>query len=284
MFNKNKYLALKNLSKLNQKGGTVTKLDESDETFKFPIPDKRFTFNTFKVDVNLYDEEFSCSLNLVKIQLDDTSNPVLFLIAGFSQDSFMSASYVILTKLKLLQAKFSAIYILDYSSMKKIQDFVCGKRKVLDHFDSKPEKLLNKKIAESIHEILSMLDLHNIHLLGKSNGGWIVTLLLKMHPESYKGLYLAVPGIPDLSESLSRIDPSILQGINFVFGFSQQDAYKFSFGAISNQEISRYDAMMASFRPIRYKSYMEDNGLPQDVKIHHELYQSMIDHIILSLL
>ena len=98
MFNKNKYLDLKNLAKLNQKGGAITKLDEPDETFKFPIPDKRFTFNTFKVDVNLYDEDFSCSLNLVKIQLDDTSNPVLFLIAGFSQDSFMSASYVILTK------------------------------------------------------------------------------------------------------------------------------------------------------------------------------------------
>ena len=283
---KKKYLTLKN----NQKGGTLTKLDEPDGSFQFPVPDKRITYSTFSVNGNLYDKDFTLNLNLVKIKLDDEPNkPVLFVIAGFSQESFMSASYVILSKLKLLQIKFSAIFILDYSSMKDLQNFVCGQRnKDLGHFDPDPEKKLNKEIAKNIHEMLMSSDLsefqkENIHLLGKSNGGWIVTLLLKIHPQMFKGLYLAVPGIPNAHESLSRIDPSILQGINFVFGFSQQDAYKFSFGHTSNQEKERYDEMMRELSLTKYRSYIEDNGLPPDPKIHHELYQSMIDNIILSL-
>jgi predicted esterase len=293
------YYNLKNLSMLNQKGGEVivTKQDEPDESFKFPIPDKKISFSTFKVDLTLYEKDYCCNLNLVKIQLDDTNTndkPILFLTAGFSTESFMSASYVILSKLKLLQTKFSAIYILDYSSMKDAQGDVC---KIRDRdktkFDPKPENKLNKEIAISIHKILENLELSvyqkdNIHLLGKSNGGWIVTLLLKMYPNSYKGLYLAVPGIPHAVRSLKEIDFSILKGINFVFGFSQQDAYEFGFGNCSNEEKQRYDEIMREIMrenglTINFKSYMEDNMLPPHEKMHHELYQSMIDHIILSL-
>jgi hypothetical protein len=286
---KNKYYSLKN--KINQKGGTVTKLSEPDGTFIFPISDPRITWSTFNTDIKLYSYEESFNLNLVKIQLnDDLTKPILFVIAGFSQDSFMSAAYVILTKLKLLGTKFTSIYILDYSSMKKFQDTICGERKTdLGHFDTEPEERLNKKIATSIHEILTMLNLDNIHLLGKSNGGWIVTLLLKMYPELYKGLYLAVPGIPNPDKYLLRMDPSILEGINFVFGFSQQDNYKFSFGKISNQEKDRYDDILFNLKEkipeLKYRTYMENNGLPppENKKDAHELYQSMIDHIILSL-
>jgi len=176
---KYKYLALKKDLKLNQRGGTVTKLYEPDSTFTFPTRDPKITWNTFETNIRLYTDENSFNLNLVKIQLnEDMTKSNLFVIAGFSQESFMSASYVILSKLKLLGTKFNSIYILDYSSMKKFQDTICGKRKTdLGHFDTEPEERLNKKIATSIHEILTMLDLQNIHLLGKSNGGWIVTLL-----------------------------------------------------------------------------------------------------------
>jgi len=109
-----------------------------------------------------------------------------------------------------------------------------------------------------------------------------------MHPEIYKGLYLAVPGIPDPGKYLLKMEPSILEGINFVFGFSEQDNFKFSFGETSNQEKSRYDRVMKEVGQtinLKYKSYIEDNGLPppDNKKDSHELYQSMIDHIILSL-
>ena len=299
---KNKYINLKSDLRINQRGGTITKLDETDPLFNFPIPDKKITFNTFKVGGELYGKDYSCNINLVKIKLDDkTDKPILFVVAGFSSESFMSACYVILTKLKSLQTKFSSVYIIDYSGMKDFQNFVCDQRE--NKLDAIPEKKLNKEIARFIHEILLISDLsefqkENIHLLGKSNGGWIVTLLFKMYSGLYKGLYLAVPGIPNAVESLtieslskSSIDPSFLSNTNFVFGFCHQDAYPFGFGSISNQEKLRYDEIMQRINqtiPLKFISYSEDTrvgdkSLLPDPKMYHELYQSMIDHIILSL-
>jgi hypothetical protein len=298
---KNKYLVLKNLALLNQRGGaSITSMSEQDGSI-FPIKDKEKIITsstyTFKININLtsYGLDGSFDINLVKIHLDNNlEKPILFVSAGFTDFSFLRAAYVILSKLKLLQTKFSAVFILDYSSMTIFQGDVCNKRKkVSGRFDDKPEESLNREIALIIHNIfstkleLSPFQKANIHLLGKSNGGWIVTLLLLLDPEIYKGLYLAVPGIPNPEVYLSMIPQKNLEEINFVFGFSQQDAYKFSFGEISNQEIYRYNAIMAPIKQsiplLKYRSYMENNGLEPSEKIHHELYQSMIDHIILSL-
>ena len=134
-----------------------------------------------------------------------------------------------------------------------------------------------------------MENLDNVHLLGKSNGAWIVMLLIRMYPEPYKGLYLAVPGIPNPLKYLTTMDPYYLARINFVFGFSQQDNFKFGFGRISNREIHRYNQIMEYINntiiKLKYNIYIENNGLPppDDGKSAHELYQSMIDRIILSL-
>ena len=273
----------------NHNGGTVSKLYEPDETFIFPHKDSRIKWETFNIEIDLYEIKESCNINLVKINLNnDITKPVLFVIAGFG--SFMGAAQVILTKLYLLGTKFRTIYIYDYNSMKDLQTKICNKRRTnLGHFDSEPEERLNKKIATSIHEILRMKNLDNIHLLGKSNGAWIVMLLIRMYPELYKGLYLSVPGIPNPYKYLSKMDPYILGNINFVFGFSQQDNLKFGFGRTSNREINRYKQFMdyinTNIIELKYNIYIEDNGLqpPEDGKSAHELYQSMIDRIILSL-
>jgi hypothetical protein len=96
---------------------------------------------------------------------------------------------------------------------------------------------MNTNIAKNIHEIILDLELDNVHLLGKCNGAWIVTLLLLMD-KKYKGLYLAVPGIPYGVESLSDLDVEIKNDIKFVFGWVQQDGFKFKWGK-SNEEKKR---------------------------------------------
>lgn len=99
---------------------------------------------------------------------------------------------------------------------------------------------MNNNIASFLHNIIKTnLNLNKVHLLGKCNGAFVVTLLLlkELLPKDniYKGLYLAVPGIPNNVKMLQKFyNKKRLKQINFVFGW----------GVKSNDEKKRYDETM----------------------------------------
>jgi pimeloyl-ACP methyl ester carboxylesterase len=185
--------------------------------------------------------------------------------------------------------------------LSKIQTAQCKEREMLENkiqnFKdlSLDEKLstsaynfefeMNNNIAENILRIIKYLKLTNVHLLGKSNGAWIVTLLL-LKDTIFKGLYLAVPGIPYAVDYLDSItDQKRLEEINFVFSWVHQDGFTFSFGIKSNQEKARYDAFMTNLKlkipSIKYKSEIFCDGrIKENSKISHELHPDMINLIL----
>ena len=144
-----------------------------------------------------------------------------------------------------------------------------------------PELQMNERIADYVDKIITKLKLSNIHLLGKCNGAWIVTLLLAKSVE-YKSLYLAVPGIPYSVKSLESIPVSRLKEINFIFGWIKQDRYEFNWNQTSYEEISRYKKITKDLNiKVIYDEY--DNGCKADKKNYHEIYPKMIDIILESL-
>jgi hypothetical protein len=154
-----------------------------------------------------------------------------------------------------------------------------------------PELELNNKIAKIINFIIKDLKLSHIHLLGKCNGAWIATILItnETSPEIYKGLYLAVPGIPGSVEDLKKLDVNKLKDINFVFGWIKQDAYNFKWGKKSFEEKDRYDKIMQDIIDknididIKYHSHIYDNNCQAHPNIFHEIYPDMIESIIRTL-
>ena len=139
------------------------------------------------------------------------------------------------------------------------------------------------------HLKLSDFQRDNIHLLGKCNGAWIVTsLLLKSY--NYKGLYLAVPGIPpgpSGTDLFYEIPVQRLNQINFVFGWRTDDAFPFHWGLKSYQEKIRYDYIMDSLakkvHQFKYISYMDKITNEEDPKLFHEITPNIIDVILSSI-
>lgn len=272
---KNKYINLK----MNQFGGSR---DTTDDMNEFLPPIIGIPYKSTKTT---YD-----NIHIIKIVLNDDNKPPLVVVPGMSHKSFVGTSTIILNKLEVLTEKFSSIYLVEYDSFKSKQKEACDMRDILKTKGGdiyKPELEMNSEIAEHIHDIITRLDLKNVHLLGKCNGAWIVTLLLMKSP-IYVGLYLAVPGIPYNINVLTQLGDR-LKKINFVFGWVQQDGYMFDWGRKSFEEKEIYDETMKHIEEkykikLLYKSIMYDNGEEEHIKIYHEIDPRMIDDIILSIL
>lgn len=296
---KKKYLKLK----MNQLGGTIENIHMEEDDFRFS--DIPFSDITYETTINKYRTDDGKIFFLVKIKLnDDKDKPVLFGMAGISKNSFKGTATVILKKLDELATKFSELYLLQYASFDKDQNDACSARdeaktlikektgfvddQIYKNDDYRedlytPELEMNSKIADHIHEMIISLGLKNVHLLGKCNGAWVVTLLL-LKDDIYKGLYLVVPGIAFGVNKLLDISTDRLGQISFIFGWVIQDAFPFKWG-VSNQEKDRYDKMISYIEEekkitIKYKSYMFDNGKEEDKKLHHEIYPEFIDIIV----
>jgi hypothetical protein len=280
-----KYLKYKNKyinSKRNQKGGAPTDMEFMGIT-------------EIKYNLSKTTHEFKKELHLVKIVLDEKNNdkPVLFVLAGMSHKSFLGTSEIILSKLDELKQKFKEVYLLEYESYKNEQTRACGYRDKLSELregDEKiyePEYIMNYEIANNIDKIIQELGLTNVHLLGKCNGAWVVSLLL-VRNERYKALFLAVPGIPSINgvplikNILSEIKKPRIDEINFVFGWHNKDAFQFNWGKSSDEKV-KYDKVMEELKITKnYKSDMLILGddIKEDIKIYHELYPELIDKII----
>jgi hypothetical protein len=286
---KNKYIKLK--YKQNKLGGALNIVDninyinDIDKIIKFlgPIPHEiNINKITYNVNGNI--------IHIVKIILNQDDKPVLFALAGISHRSFIGTSTVILSKLDLLTQKFKEVYLIDYESFKTKQDEACNIRDRYKETSKdineiyKPELDMNNEIANNLNDIIVELKLTNVHLLGKCNGAWVVSLLL-IKNAIYKGLYLVVPGIPFNVDILNELAEDRLKEINFVFGWVKQDGYEFHWGNKSFEEKKVYDKTMETIEnekgiKMRYKSIMYDNMQIEDGKKYHEIFPEMIDYII----
>jgi hypothetical protein len=300
---KNKYLKLRGLGV--QIGGSVGRVEQIDNIsmvskFLSPLDDNKL-FTTIKIQFNCDDKK----IHIIKITFKDEKDeykynentPVLFALGGISHKSFVGTSTVILSKLNLLKKKFKEIYLIEYSDFGKMQDLACTERddiksKNNDNYHKiyEPELDMNNTIADYLNDIIiNELRITNVHLLGKCNGAWVVSLLLEKH-EQYKGLYLAVPGIPFDVQNLNIIDNARLSKINFVFGWVQQDAFKFHWNRKSYEEKNIYESTMRIIQKdkkikLKYKSkmYNYDTELVEDSKNYHEIFPTMIDDIVNSI-
>lgn len=286
---KNKYLKIKG----NQLGGELTEEITDKYTISgFLLPLIDIPYKTSKL--LFIDEETGKKIHIIKITLnEDKDKPVLFALAGMSHKSFVGTSTVILSKLNLLKEKFKEIYLAEYANFSEDQSKACKERdKIIETSKDvdeiyNPEAVMNNNIAEFLNNIiLNNLKLKNVHLLGKCNGAWVVTLLLLKH-KIYKGLYLAVPGIPYNVTILSKLDKERLKNINFVFGWVKQDGFKFTWGK-SNEEQKRYHSTMEKIQKnkkinLKYKSKEYNNNNEEDEKIYHEIFPDMIDDIVNSI-
>lgn len=285
---KYKYIKLKNIK--NQVGGAIETssiINDKSTILAFLSPLViPFTMNKMTYDVNGY------IIHIIKIILNQDDKPVLFALAGISHKSFVGTSTVILSKLNLLKEKFKEIYLVEYDSYKPMQNIACemrNKNKKSKNIDKiyKPELDMNDNIANNLNEIILQLNLTNVHLLGKCNGAWVVTLLL-LKNNIYKGLYLAVPGIPFNVDILNQLSNNRLEEINFVFGWVQQDAYEFDWGNKSFEEKPFYDKTIKQIEKekgidIKYKTKMYDNGKSKKDNDSHEISPLMINDIISTL-
>lgn len=280
---KNKYLRLKR----NQLGGGLTEEIKDKNTISdFLPPLIDIHYETSKLLFT--DDETGKKIHIIKITLnEDKDKPVLFALAGMSHKSFVGTSTVILSKLNLLKEKFKEIYLAEYADFSEDQSKACKERdeniKKSKDFDEifKPEEDMNKNIADFLHNIIkNNLNLENVHLLGKCNGAWVVTLLL-LKDEIYKGLYLAVPGIPYNVTILSNLDKKRLKNINFVFGWVKQDGFRFTWGK-SNEEQIKYNETIKNIK-CKCMSIMYDNGGKEHDKNYHEIFPDMIDDIVNSI-
>ena len=288
---KNKYLKYKNkyikLKIGNQLGGVIIDntnnrdtLIEFLETITIPPEISKITYN---VNGNI--------IHIIKIILNTDDKPVLFTLAGISHNSFIGTSKVILSKLDLLREKFKEVYLVEYASFRKKQDDACNIRDKDTSEDInkiyKPELDMNNEIADNLNDIIVELKLTNVHLLGKCNGAWVVSLLL-IKNAIYKGLYLAVPGIPFNVNILNELTKDRLKEINFVFGWVKQDGYRFHWGRKSFEEKEVYDETINTIQKekgikIKYESIIYDNNQAEEEKKYHEIFPDMIEHIISTL-
>jgi hypothetical protein len=281
---KNKY---KQLKIKNQLGGSLNHPDNKDELITFLGLSK-----SQEIEYNINGNKIS----IFKIILNEDTNPdypVLFALAGMSEKSFKGTSKVILDNLDLLKTKFKELYLVNYVSFTGKQNDACESRdKLKESKDTykkiyKPELDMNNEIADNLNQIISELKLTNIHLLGKCNGAWVVTLLL-LKNSIYKGLYLAVPGIPFNVKILKKLSQDRLKEINFVFGWIKQDGYRFNWNRASFEEKDVYDETMKIIEDnnrikLKYQSIMHDNGHDEDPKIYHEIFPELLNAIIKSL-
>lgn len=241
--------------------------------------------------LNQYNAEYikdTLTFNIIKYDFDESEDkPVLFAMAGISSKSFSNSAKVVVENINKLKGKFSSVYIINYDPLKTYQNAACGAydqlkgksmlRKELSDKELnviyKAEIDLNIEIASIMNKIITEdLKLKDVHILGKCNGGFVGLELVSISP-IYKALYLAVPGSPIHIQPLTKLSAKRLKEIDFIFGWNDNDDYKFNFTPESRMEKDIYDSEMEKLGASKYKSYMFPNGNG------HEINKDLINKI-----
>ena len=271
-----------------------------DNELAFTYPHKQLI--TYSFVYTLRDHVINNTTKQIKIHLlhlfssqATNDKPTLFVISGMSHNSYLGVANVIFEQLNELLNVFSNIYLIEYDDFKKFQAHVFSdatdkiNKGETDYNIIYDEPLkLNLEIIEFINYIAKDLGLNNIHVLGKCNGAWIAAYLITYNI-IYKGLYLAVPGIPFGLKILDSLPNDRFLEINFAFGWVKQDAYKYHWQIISYDEKNRYDKDMNDIiekKQIKktFISNMYNFNTPEHEKNNHKLHPDLVTDIIKSLI
>lgn len=265
---KTKYLTLK----AQQTGGGWDNAEEYGKTLPTVLDLTGWKINQYNAEY----KKDTLTFNIIKYSFDESEDkPVLFAMAGISSKSFSNSAKVIVENVDKLKAKFSSVYMINYDPLKQYQIEACRTyddlkdRKTMLRKELSDKELniiykaeidLNIEIASIMNKIITEdLKLKNVHLLGKCNGGFVGLELVSMS-NIYKALYLAVPGSPIHIQPLTKLSAKRLKEIDFIFGWNDNDDYKFNFTPESRMEKDIYDSEMEKLGVSKYKSYMFPAG------------------------
>ena len=281
---KSKYLGLKNNLSFLQRGGAL--VWKEDSSFEKKLVDICKEKKEIVLDLSGWVRTDIDGLNIIKKSFEETSDkPVLVVMAGISAKSFCGSAEIVVNNIKLLKDKFKAVYIINTAKYGEAQGAACNikdamikeigrtretvLREDLSDVDFKklyePERLFTISLAKDIHKIITeRLELTNVHLLGKCQGGSNMLSVISTGDEIYKALYLAVPGAAYNIEPLYNLTPTRLEDITFIFGWNKNDDYGFGFN-ISINEKAVYDEEIGKLEEykkvqLNYESYVFTPG------------------------
>ena len=219
---KTKYLTLRSL----QIGGGWKDAEEYGKTLPTSLDLKGWKLKEFDA---LYKDE-TLTFNIIKYSFEEFEEsgykPVLFAMAGISSKSFSNSAQVIVGNIEKLRGKFSSVYMINYDPLKQYQNKACesydkikADKKSMLRKDLSSKELgviykdeidLNIEIASIMNEIItSKLELKNVHLLGKCNGGFVALELVSMS-DIYKALYRQVLKLSTPYLTLKALGTSVL--------------------------------------------------------------------------
>jgi hypothetical protein len=296
---KAKYLALKNIQRggmgneilkkylttteLGGKPDALFSLDEYQQLVeKCNDCTMGFSQEEFKEHIVMNGIELSASgsICMMSIDFNNGMENTLVVFAGMSKKSTLNTMRVLVKKLSTIKQKFKSLYVFEYSMYSNWQTTACQRLRDGDFKNDEEKKFLpelemNKNIAMKVHDIINNLHLTNVHLLGKCNGGWVALELFLLG--GYKGLYLAVPGIPPI-DRLKLLRP-YKNSAKFLFRWNKQDKFKFvGWNTESYQEEERYKSEMDKIG-INGVTGHYDDGKPGNEKDYHEVNELMIDEL-----
>jgi len=260
---------------------------------------------------------------------NDKSKPNLVVMSGFSENSVRESGYVILDKLPVLSKKYRAVYIINLSPFKAAQNNACDvrdayilnqltpseketfeklseqqkkeflKERCREKSKTDPEHRAKKNANEiqmykdasaTINELITKLELENVHLLGECAGGGLAIYTVNKHPR-YTSLFLAVPSSP---LNIFDISDAVLQRVKFRFHWNINDEVQYDWHKeeIDNKnsfdEKNIYDNTMKhkmkSGLKIDYVSFMFSQDLKTTIENNrspaHEIHRKFIDFIV----
>jgi hypothetical protein len=148
-----------------------------------------------------------------------------------------------------------------------------------------------KDASVTIRELLSKLELENVHLLGECAGGGLAIYTVNKHPR-YTALFLAVPSSP---LNIGVLSDEVLKRVKFRFSWNINDEVQYDWhkeemeNKNSFDEKNVYDASMKNIMktkqfPIDYVSFMFSQD-PLTTKANnrapaHEIHRKFIDYIV----
>jgi hypothetical protein len=297
---KSKYLGLKNNFSFMQNGGAL--VWKEDSSFEKKIVDICKEKKEIVLDLSGWVRTDIDGLNIIKKSFEEKSDkPVLVVMAGISAKSFCGSAEIVVNNVKLLKDKYKAVYIINTAKYGEAQGAACNikdamikeigrtretvLREDLSDADFKklyePERLFTISLAKDIHKIITeRLELTNVHLLGKCQGGSNMLELIFLG-DIYKALYLAVPGNAYHIKPLYKLSRDRLEEITFIFGWNKNDDYKFDWTTASFNEKAVYDEEIGKLEKamdvkLNYESYVFTPGNG------HEINSKLIEKIAKS--
>ena len=281
---KSKYLGLKNNFSFMQNGGAL--VWNEDSSFGKKIVDICKEKKNIELNLSGWVRTDIDGLNIIKKSFAETiDKPVLVVMAGISAKSFCGSAEIVVKNVELLKDKFKAVYIINTAKYGEAQGAACNikdnmikeigrtretvLRKDLSDEEFKklyePERLFTISLAKDIHKIITeRLELTNVHLLGKCQGGSNMLELICLG-DIYKALYLAVPGNAYHIKPLYKLSRDRLEEITFIFGWNKNDDYKFDWTTASYNEKAVYDEEIGKLEKamdvkLNYESYVFKPG------------------------